>query len=399
MDMNINILSNSEVQTLNEIIENAQNIVICCHKSPDGDALGSSLGWANFLSSCGKASTIVAPDAYPDFLQWMPGANSIVRYDKHTEQATTLLQNADLVFCLDFNGSDRVDEMKDALDASPAKKVMIDHHLNPRMETVLTVSHPNMSSTSELVFRIIWQLGKFEEMSKECAVNIYCGMMTDTGGFTYNSTQPEIFFIISQLLTKGIDKDRIYRNVFNNFSQWAIRLRGYLMSQKLNVFSDLHASYFTISRRDMRDFHFIKGDAEGLVNEPLRIKGMKLSVSLREDDRRDNLIWVSLRSVGNFPCNKMAEDFFNGGGHLNASGGRLNCSLTEAEKVVREAFAYYEGALTGWGPLPKSRKEQVENDNNKKETTITNNKQKYKNEEATQSYHHDTARCRDSRFV
>lgn len=365
MDMNINILSNSEVQTLNEIIENAQNIVICCHKSPDGDALGSSLGWANFLSSCGKASTIVAPDAYPDFLQWMPGANSIVRYDKHTEQATTLLQNADLVFCLDFNGSDRVDEMKDALDASPAKKVMIDHHLNPRMETILTVSHPNMSSTSELVFRIIWQLGKFEEMSKECAVNIYCGMMTDTGGFTYNSTQPEIFFIISQLLTKGIDKDRIYRNVFNNFSQWAIRLRGYLMSQKLNVFSDLHASYFTISRRDMRDFHFIKGDAEGLVNEPLRIKGMKLSVSLREDDRRDNLIWVSLRSVGNFPCNKMAEDFFNGGGHLNASGGRFNCSLAEAEKVVREAFAYYEGALTGWGPLPKSRKEQVENDNNK----------------------------------
>ena len=324
MDMNINILSDSEVQTLNEIIENAQNIVICCHKSPDGDALGSSLGWANFLTVCGKSPTIVVPDAYPDFLQWMPGANAIVRYDKHTDQATTLLQNADLVFCLDFNGSDRVDEMKDALEASPAKKVMIDHHLDPKMQTVLTVSHPNMSSTSELVFRIIWQL---------CAVNIYCGMMTDTGGFTYNSTQPEIFFIISQLLTKGIDKDRIYRNVFNNFSHWAIRLRGYLMSQKLNVFSDLHASYFTISRRDMREYHFIKGDAEGLVNEPLRIKGMKLSVSLREDDRRDNLIW--------------------------ASGGRLNCSLAEAEKIVREAFAYYEGALTGWGPLPKSRKENV----------------------------------------
>ena len=337
MDMNINILSDSEVQTLNEIIENAQNIVICCHKSPDGDALGSSLGWANFLTVCGKSPTIVVPDAYPDFLQWMPGANAIVRYDKHTEQATTLLQNADLVFCLDFNGSDRVDEMKDALEASPAKKVMIDHHLDPKMQTVLTVSHPNMSSTSELVFRIIWQLGKFDEMPKECAVNIYCGMMTDTGGFTYNSTQPEIFFIISQLLTKGIDKDRIYRNVF----------------------SGLHASYFTISRRDMREYHFIKGDAEGLVNEPLRIKGMKLSVSLREDDRRDNLIWVSLRSVGNFPCNKMAEDFFNGGGHLNASGGRLNCSLAEAEKIVREAFAYYEGALTGWGPLPKSRKENV----------------------------------------
>ena len=156
-------------------------------------------------------------------------------------------------------------------------------------------------------------------------------MMTDTGGFTYNSNQPEIFFIVSQLLTKGFDKDKIYRNVFNNFSPWAIRLRGYLMSQKLNVFNDLHAAYFTISRRDMRDFHFIKGDAEGLVNEPLKIKGLRLSVSLRVDD---------------FPCNKVAAEFFNGGGHLNASGGRLHCSLAEAENVVRRAFAHYEDLLT-----------------------------------------------------
>jgi phosphoesterase RecJ-like protein len=164
MDMNINILSNSEVQTLNEIIENAQNIVICCHKSPDGDALGSSLGWANFLSSCGKASTIVAPDAYPDFLQWMPGANSIVRYDKHTEQATTLLQNADLMFCLDFNGSDRVDEMKDALDASPAKKVMIDHHLNPQDFCHTIVSHPEMCATSEVLCHLMEQMGIMDKM-------------------------------------------------------------------------------------------------------------------------------------------------------------------------------------------------------------------------------------------
>lgn len=345
--MNIDILSQEELQKLNETIDSAEHIVICCHKSPDGDALGSSLAWAEQLLSRGKTADIVVPDAFPDFLQWLPGTERIVRYDKHPEKAGELLSHADLIFCLDFNGSNRVDEMKDALEQSPARKVMIDHHLDPSMDTVLTVSHPNMSSTSELVFRIIWQMGSFEEMTKKCAVCIYCGMMTDTGGFTYNSNAPEIFFIISQLLTKGIDKDRIYRNVFNNYSPWAIRLRGYLMSQKLNVFNDLHASYFTISRRDMRDFHFIKGDAEGLVNEPLRIKGMKLSVSLREDDRRDNLIWVSLRSVGDFPCNKVAEEFFNGGGHLNASGGRLQCSLREAENTVRRAFAHYESLLTG----------------------------------------------------
>ncbi|WP_308239094.1 DHH family phosphoesterase [uncultured Prevotella sp.] len=345
--MKIELLSEAEIATLKENIDNSNRIVICCHKSPDGDALGSSLAWAEYLRTQGKEPDIIVPDAYPDFLQWLPGSERIIRYDKHAaDKADEMLQKADLIFCLDFNGTNRVDEMKYALEQSPAHKIMIDHHLDPSMDTVLTVSHPQMSSTSELVFRIIWQLGGFEEMSRKCAVCIYCGMMTDTGGFTYNSNQPEIFFIVSQLLTKDIDKDKIYRNVFNNFSPWAIRLRGYLMSQKLNIFNDLHAAYFTISRRDMRDFHFIKGDAEGLVNEPLKIKGMRLSISLREDDRRDNTIWVSLRSVDDFPCNLVASEFFNGGGHLNASGGRLHCTLDEAERVVRRAFAHYEDLLT-----------------------------------------------------
>lgn len=345
--MKIELLSEAEIATLKENIDNSNRIVICCHKSPDGDALGSSLALAEYLRTQDKEPDIIVPDAYPDFLQWLPGSERIIRYDKHAaDKADEMLQKAELIFCLDFNGTNRVDEMKDALEQSPARKIMIDHHLDPSMDTVLTVSHPQMSSTSELVFRIIWQLGGFEQMSRKCAVCIYCGMMTDTGAFTYNSNQPEIFFIISQLLTKGIDKDKIYRNVFNNFSPWAIRLRGYLMSQKLNIFNDLHAAYFTISRRDMRDFHFIKGDAEGLVNEPLKIKGMRLSISLREDDRRDNTIWVSLRSVDDFPCNLVASEFFNGGGHLNASGGRLHCTLDEAERVVRRAFAHYEDLLT-----------------------------------------------------
>ena len=344
MDMNINILSDSEVQTLNEIIENAQNIVICCHKSPDGDALGSSLGWAGFLTVCGKSPTIVVPDAYPDFLQWMPGANAIVRYDKHTEQATALLQNADLVFCLDFNGSDRVDEMKDALEASPAKKVMIDHHLDPKMQTVLTVSHPNMSSTSELVFRIIWQLGKFDEMPKECAVNIYCGMMTDTGGFAYNSSSPEIYFIISELLTKGFDKDKVYRNVFNNYSKSRVRLTGYVLYNKLHFYPKLRACYYTLTGEEMRRFNFQRGDTEGLVNMPLVVKGMRLSIALREDTEGGK-IRVSLRSVDDFPCNKMAAEFFNGGGHQNASGGELRCTMDEAVETVNHAVEAYAKLL------------------------------------------------------
>lgn len=354
-----NIMSEAQAALFEKIVAETNKAVIIAHSAPDGDAIGSSLALAAYLHTRNTEVALVMPDSLPDFLMWLPGASDIVCHDVAPEKTESLIADADTVFCLDFNDLSRINALGTMVKNSCARKVMVDHHPEPVFQPELRVCRPDLSSASEVVFRILWQLGHFPAMTKDEAVCVYCGMMTDTGGFTYNSTQPEIFFIISQLLTKGIDKDRIYRNVFNNFSHWAIRLRGYLMSQKLNVFSDLHASYFTISRRDMREYHFIKGDAEGLVNEPLRIKGMKLSVSLREDDRRDNLIWVSLRSVGNFPCNKMAEDFFNGGGHLNASGGRLNCSLAEAEKIVREAFAYYEGALTGWGPLPKSRKENV----------------------------------------
>ncbi len=335
-------MTEQQAAQLQELLAACSHIVITCHKSPDGDALGSSLAWNEYLRRQGKLPVIITPDAYPDFLQWMPGTERIIRYDRKRNLADELLQKADLIFCMDFNESSRVDEMKDALDKAKGQRVMIDHHLNPQMETTLTLSRPDLSSTCELVFRIVNQLGGFENMTRKESVDIYCGMMTDTGGFTYNSNCPEIFFIIGQLLTKGIDKDKIYRNVYNNYSCWAIRLRGHLMSNRLTVIEEHHACYFTITRQDMKDFHFIKGDAEGLVNEPLRIKGMKLSISLREDDRRDNTVWVSLRSVDDFPCNKMAEQFFNGGGHLNASGGHLYCSMDEAERITREAIASFQ---------------------------------------------------------
>lgn len=340
--MQIDILSEQEAAVLQELTAASSHIVVTCHKSPDGDALGSSLAWADYLRSQGKEPVVLIPDAYPDFLQWLPNTEKIIRYDKHREEGDLLLKTADLIFCLDFNEPSRVDEMQASLEASPARKVMIDHHLNPQMDTALNVSHPDLCSTSELVFRIVWQLGAFDAMPKTWAVAIYCGMMTDTGGFTFNSSRAEIFFIIGQLLTKHIDKDKIFRKVYNNYSSWAIRMRGYVMCHKLNVFDDRHAAYFAISRKDMRDFHFLKGDAEGLVNEPLRIKGMRLSISLREDDRKPNLVWVSLRSVDDFPCNRMAERYFNGGGHLNASGGRLLCSLDEAERITRQAIAEFE---------------------------------------------------------
>jgi len=188
------------------------------------------------------------------------------------------------------------------------------------------------------VFRIVWQLGQFEKQGKHFAIPVYCGMMTDTGGFTFASTRPEIYFIISQLLTKRIDKDRIYRNVYHNYSENRLRLMGFVMYEKLVYLPEYHASFYTISKDEQKRFNFIKGDAEGLVNLPQQIKGLKLSISLREDTEKDKVIWVSLRSVDDFPCNEMAEQFYNGGGHLNASGGRLQCSLDEAVDITRKAI-------------------------------------------------------------
>ncbi|MCR5679410.1 MAG: DHH family phosphoesterase [Prevotella sp.] len=341
-----NILTQDEASLLKGLITTSENIVCVCHQSPDGDAIGSCLGWMEVLKTCfGKEPQFFVPDLYPDYLQWLPNSEKIIRYDKHREGCDFMLAHADLVFCLDFNTPSRTADMASALCASPAKKVLIDHHLNPDIETALTISRPQASSTSELVFRLAWQLGCFEQLGHHFAVPVYCGMMTDTGGFTYNSNDPDIFFIISQLLTKHINKDKIYRNVYHNFSEDRLRLMGHVMLQRLVVDPQRHASYFTITRQDMKRFHFVKGDAEGLVNMPLQIKGHKLSVSLREDTEKDNLVWVSLRSVDQFPCNQMAEQFFNGGGHLNASGGRLYCSIDEAVKTTLQAIQAFEDKL------------------------------------------------------
>lgn len=343
--MEINTLDEKEAAILRQWIAASERIVICAHKSPDGDAMGAALAWNEYLRQLGKAPFVVVPDAYPDFLQWLPGSERVLRYDRKPEVVTALFQQADLVFCLDFGESSRVEAMQQVLMSSPARKVMIDHHLNPSDEMDLVISRPSLCSTCELVFRIVWQLEDFERMNRKWATCVYCGMMTDTGAFTYNSNSPVIFFIISQLLTKHIDKDLIYRRVFNNYSSYAIRLRGYLMDQKLQVWEDLHAACFTLTREEMRRYHFIKGDVEGLVNQPLRIKGLKLSIYLREDTEQDNLIYVSLRSVDDFPCNEMAANFFHGGGHLNASGGKLACSLEEAKAVVERAVNAYSERL------------------------------------------------------
>lgn len=336
------IIPPQKVAAIMDVMERSEKIVITTHLSPDGDALGSSLALYHYLKGRGKQAEIIVPDSFPYFLKWMKGAREIEVYAYNPAAAQHMLQHAELIFALDYNIPKRVGEMGSYLESSPAKKILIDHHPFPDEKFDIVVSHPEISSTSELIFRLLFQAGQYEKMTQAEAECIYCGMMTDTGGFTYNSSDPEIFEIISLLLRKNIDKDAIYARVFNNYSEARFRLLGFTLSQRMNIYHDLHAALIYLSRDDQAQFHFSKGDTEGFVNYPLSIKGIIFSTFIREDE---GMIKLSFRSQLTFPCNEFAAEFFNGGGHLNASGGEFYGTFEEALRVYAEGLKNYEKRL------------------------------------------------------
>ena len=337
------VIDQANIDLFGEWLKKTEKIVIVTHISPDGDAMGSSLGLYHFLTSQGKTVNIIVPNAFPEFLKWMPGAKDITLYDKNKEYANKLIAEADMICCLDFNALKRIEEMGIAVKEAKARKVMIDHHPFPDDICSIVMSHPEISSTSELVFRLISRMGYFDDITKEGAECIYTGMMTDTGSFTYNSNNQEIYFIISQLISKGIDKDDINRNVYNTYSESRLRLMGYVLHSKMKVYPEYQAAMISLTQDELKEFNYVKGDSEGFVNIPLSIKEVKFVVFFREDT---DMIKVSLRSVGDFPCNKFASEYFGGGGHLNASGGEFYGTMQQAIEIFEQALEKYKPLLT-----------------------------------------------------
>jgi len=322
------IIDSEQVHKLKTVIDKAENIVIVSHELPDGDAIGSSLGFYHYLTTFDKKSVkIIVPNNFPEFLKWMPGAEDIVLFDQYTDFGKQLIHEADTIFCLDFNASKRVGRMTSTLVAADAEKVMIDHHLDPDDFCNLTISYPQMCSTSELVFRLICALGDADLIDKNASECFYTGMMTDTGAFSYNSNREDIYLIVSELIKKGIDKDQIYRKVNQVYSESRLRLMGYVLYEKMKIYRYKKTALFTLSQAELNRFNYRSGDTEGFVNLPLSINGVEFSCFLREET---SLIKISLRSVGEFPCNRFAAEYFNGGGHKNASGGEYYGSLAEA---------------------------------------------------------------------
>ena len=333
-----------QVEALRCAIARNSKFVVAAHKNPDGDAVGSSLAMMLYLRSMGKEACVVLPNAFPEFLGWLPAAGETLFYDTHKEAADAAIAAADAIFCLDFNSLPRLGDMGDAVAASRGEKILVDHHLHPDEGFSVVVSHPEACSTSELAYRLITSLSGAEAVTYDMAQCIYTGMMTDTGSFAYASTRKDIYLIIAELLATGIDKDKIYRRVFYNYSLSRMRLLGYVMNEKLKVYNKYNASLITLTHDELMRYYAVKGDTEGLVNMPLQIKGMRFSCFLREE--QPGKINVSLRSVDDFPCNAVAAKFFNGGGHKNASGGELHCTMKEAVELFSKALQDFKAELT-----------------------------------------------------
>lgn len=340
-----NKITPQETSELKKYFNECRNVVIVSHTAPDGDAIGSSLGLYQYLTRKGKHVTVIVPNLFPDFLRWMKDSDKIVIYERQKTHANVVISQADLICCLDFNVPSRIDELQVPVMQVRCRKILVDHHIGPDKSLGdIVISHTDASSTCELIFRIITAIGGYDALPFAGAESLYAGLATDTGFFNYNSNNPDVFIILSELLRKGIDKDLINRRIQNNFSPDRVKFLGYVLYEKLKVYSDLHASYFSITRDELTQFNYVKGDMEGIVNMPLQIKGHKLSISLREDTEKD-MILISTRSVDDFPCNEFCAQYYNGGGHKNASGGRLYCSMEEAIAITERALEEWSERL------------------------------------------------------
>ncbi|MBR6760398.1 MAG: DHH family phosphoesterase [Alistipes sp.] len=339
-------LSQEKINALRLLVETEpQNIVILSHTNPDGDAIGSSLAWGEALRKKGHKVTCIVPNKYPYYLDWMTGISELVIFKNDSEgRAIKAVAEADMLFCLDFHTLSRLDEPLSRVIAqnSSAKRVLIDHHLNPSESFDVMFSHPEASSTSYLVCNIITALWGAESISAAQAEVLYVGMMTDTGNFSFSNLTPALYRTIATLAETGINIPQIYNNVYNSFTEGRARLFGYTINRKMRFMRKGTVAYMSLTEEEMRRFWFQQGDSEGFVNYPLTVKKMRMSAIFIE---HKDFIRVSLRSRGAVDVNLFAGRYFEGGGHHNAAGGKSFVSMEET--IARFEAAVEEFAKEG----------------------------------------------------
>ena len=307
-------------------LETSKKIVIIPHKNPDGDALGSCLALHFFLVKTGHSAHVISPNEYPEFLNWMPGQENIIIYSTANEKTVELIEKAEIIFTLDYNQLNRIGDLEPIVASSKAQKIMIDHHENPGDYADVTYSDASIGSTCEMVFELLHALNPIE-IDKSIATCLYTGIMTDTGSFRFPSTTARTHQIVSSLIEKGAQPHSIHQNIYDTASFNRLRLLGTALNN-LKKIEGLPVVYITLSQKELNQNKFKKGDAEGFVNYGLSLQGVLLSVIMIENES-EKIIKMSFRSKGSVDVNQFARKHFNGGGHINAAGGKSDTSIEE----------------------------------------------------------------------
>jgi len=332
-----------DLASLTELLAQPQKIVITTHHKPDGDAMGSSLGLYNYLIQQGHHVKVITPTDYPEFLSWMPGNEEVIIYTDHTEAAATLIADAGMIFCLDFNALGRINEMGALVGESGAIKVMIDHHLEPEDFDDYRHWDINACATAQLVYTFITgQLNHKELINKDVATCLYTGIMTDSASFSLPNTTPEVHRIIADLMEAGAVNWRINDLVYNNSSESRLRFLGACLANGLEVLYDYNTAIISANKQTLEKYKVITGDTEGIVNYALSISGIRLAAFIVE---RSDKVKLSLRSRGEFPANEICKKYFSGGGHRNAAGGVSTDSLDQVINQFKSILPEYKKLL------------------------------------------------------
>jgi len=319
-----------DIQAIQLLLATPKKIAIIPHRGPDGDAMGSTLGLYHFLLKNNHQPTVIAPNDFPDFLAWLPGSETVKIFEKGTENCTKILEEAELIFTLDFNAFHRTGEMEHTLAKLTAPFIMIDHHQKPDDYAAYTYSDTSFGSTCEMVYNFISFLGRKEDLDKTIATCIYTGILTDSGSFRFPGTTGNTHRIIAELIDLGVENTQIPVLLFDNSSYSRLQLLGRAL-QNMKVFEEHKTSYTTLTQAELDSFDYVKGDTEGIVNYGLSIKGIVFTAIFIEN-KDEKIIKISFRSQGGFDVNQFARDHFNGGGHSNAAGGRSDVSMEETVK-------------------------------------------------------------------
>lgn len=332
-----------QLQAFHEFMSQSRNVVIVTHFKPDADALGSSLGFAGYLKKKGHAVTVITPSDYPDFLNWMPGNDEVVVFQKERPaKCADLMQQAELICCLDFSSLNRINELGEMVRQSAAKRVLVDHHLEPEDFANFVQWDGTAASTAELIFQLIEELGDKHLIDSNIANCLYAGILTDTGGFRHSNTTYKVFEVASELVAQGANPHIISKLIYDTNTLERLRLMGYVLSEKLIVLPEYRTAYMVLSDAELKRFGAQTGDTEGLVNYGLSIKGIRLSVLI--SDRRDG-IKLSFRSLGEFSVNELARRHFEGGGHRNAAGGQTQLTVEQTLQKFLNLLPEYKEQL------------------------------------------------------